>query len=160
MLVSFEVLSADSKIWIYQSGRELSEKEKSLIIKKSQSFLTEWTAHGHDLAAAVKIFFDRFIILAVDESKNDASGCSIDKSIHFIGQLGQTLNMNLLDKTSIAFQKNDQIHTLRFNEIKKMIEAGMLTESTPVFNHAITSKKELEEEWLLPAEKSWIKRYF
>jgi len=77
MLVSFEKLDPDSRIWIYQSSKKLNEEEKEFITEKTELFLIEWTAHGHDLEAAMQIQYDQFLIIGVNESVNEASGCSI-----------------------------------------------------------------------------------
>ena len=41
MLVPFEKLDPQSKIWIYQSNKKLDEAEKEFVIKNTASFLVE-----------------------------------------------------------------------------------------------------------------------
>ena len=160
MLVPFERLDSQSKIWIYQSGKKFSEDEKDFIIKKTESFLIEWTAHGNSLEAAVQILYNQFIIIGVNENINDASGCSIDKSVNYMRELGKRLNTNLLERSKVAIKENTQIKLINFSEIKYLVSEKLITSETQVFNNAIVSKKELETDWLQPAVNSWIKRYF
>ncbi len=160
MLVPFERLDSQSKIWIYQSGKKFSEDEKDFIIKKTESFLIEWTAHGNSLEAAVQILYNQFIIIGVNENINDASGCSIDKSVNYMRELGKRLNTNLLERSKVAIKENTQIKLVNFSEIKYLVSEKLITSETQVFNNAIVSKKELETDWLQPAVNSWIKRYF
>ncbi len=73
MLVSFKKLAPQSKIWIYQSNKKITEEEKEFIIPKTQSFLLDWTAHGNTLEAGMEILYDQFIIIGVNEDLNEAS---------------------------------------------------------------------------------------
>ena len=160
MLVPFEKLDAQSKIWIYQSGRKFSEEEMDLITNKTEAFLIEWTAHGNSLEAGMQIFYDQFIIIGANENINEASGCSIDKSVNHMRKLGMVLNTNLLERSKVAIKENALIKLVDFSEIKYLVSKKLIHSETQVFNNAIVSKKELETNWLQPAMDSWIKRYF
>ena len=90
MLVDFNTLPEHSRVWIYQANRSFSEEELTEIKQKLDTFITNWTAHGADLNAGYDIRYKRFIILAVDQTSQSATGCSIDASVRFIQQLEQT----------------------------------------------------------------------
>jgi hypothetical protein len=160
MLVPFEKLDASSRIWIYQSDRKLSGEEQEFIQKNTESFLVEWTAHGNSLYAGMQILHNQFLVIGVNEAVNEASGCSIDKSVNYVRELGKALNIDLLQKSKIAIKQNAQIHLVDFSEISHAISNGMISKETRVFNNAIWNKHELESSWLLPAADSWLKRYF
>src|SRR3546814_19240373 len=70
--------SDNSRVWIFQSNRELSPDEIKWAFPKLQGFISEWQAHGQALAAKVEIRYNRFIVVMVDETNSAASGCSID----------------------------------------------------------------------------------
>lgn len=159
MLVPFETLAPQSKIWIYQSNKKLEEAEKDFIIQSTEKFLAEWTAHGNSLQAGVEIAYDQFIIIGVNEAVNEASGCSIDKSVSYVRELGKALNIDLLERSQVAIKNNSQIQLIGFTEIKKMVSEGVITSDTEVFNNAVTSKEDLETNWQVSAENSWLKRY-
>lgn len=160
MLVSFTDLDPDSKIWIYQSSKKLSQEDQKFIKKQTEAFLIEWTAHGQSLQAAMQILYDQFLVIGVNEAMNEASGCSIDKSVNHIRELEQSLKLNMLDRSKVAIRDNDEIRLIEFSEIKKFIAEGSISKETEVFNNAIVSKGELESSWMQPAANSWIKRYF
>lgn len=160
MNVSFNDLGPESRIWIYQSSRKLSPEEQQFITEKTSVFLTEWTAHGNELQAGVNIFYDRFIVLGVNEAVNEASGCSIDKSVHFMRMLGEALNLDFLDRSVIAIRQNINIELISFTEIKQLISRGRISADSRVFNNAITTKEELDVQWEQPITESWLKRYF
>ena len=160
MLVPFEKLDPGSRIWIYQSNKKFTEEEKDLIRKETESFLIEWTAHGFTLESSMQILYNQFLVIGVNESANEASGCSIDKSVGHIRRLESLLNINLLERSKVAIRDHNSINLVDFSQVKRLVTEGVISKETEVFNNTIVSKKELESNWLQPAEKSWIKRYF
>ena len=87
MIVDFDIISEESRVWIYQSNRTLSPLEIIEIEDKIKDFLISWTAHGSDLQASFLIKYNRFIVISLNESFNIATGCSIDSSVRFIQDL-------------------------------------------------------------------------
>ena len=59
MIVDFDIISEESRVWIYQSNRTLSPLEIIEIEDKIKDFLISWTAHGSDLQASYRVL-DRF----------------------------------------------------------------------------------------------------
>ncbi|MBT3741263.1 MAG: ABC transporter ATPase, partial [Polaribacter sp.] len=78
MFIKYKNLPSNSRVWIYQSAREFTNKEVDFITLKSEDFINQWTRHGDDLKGSFTIKYRQFLILAVDESFNNISGCSID----------------------------------------------------------------------------------
>jgi hypothetical protein len=78
-----KILPEESKIWIYQSNRKFSDAEFSEIETDLQAFLENW-AHTTSLVSSYQLKYNRFIILAVDQDVQTATGCSIDSSVEFI----------------------------------------------------------------------------
>ena len=78
----------ESKVWIYASNRELTQKDQETIASELEPFISEWAAHGKGLLGKSSILENRFVVLVVDESKAMASGCSIDTSVRFMKDLG------------------------------------------------------------------------
>ena len=70
MLTDFNSLPDNSRIWIYQSNRKLSEEEVAQITLKTTNFLKKWTAHGANLEAGFEIKYNRFIVLGLKLIKN------------------------------------------------------------------------------------------
>ena len=87
MYVPFENLPLESKIWIYQSNRRFTDNELNKIDAELQSFVESWAAHGTGLEASYVLKYNRFIILAVNQETQMATGCSIDKSVSFIQEI-------------------------------------------------------------------------
>ena len=104
MYVPFDTLPEDAKIWIYQSNRKFSDEELAEIENDLQSFIENWAAHGTSLEASYLLKYNRFIILAVNQEVQQATGCSIDSSVAFIQGLEQKYNVDLLDKMNVTFK--------------------------------------------------------
>ncbi|QSE98268.1 hypothetical protein [Fulvivirga lutea] len=159
MYVSFDSISDNARLWVYQSSRELTTEEIAKIEPLLEQFINQWTAHGNNLQASYKIYYNRFIALAVDENLHNATGCSIDSSVNFMRSLAQNLNVDLFDRTQIAFKENDEIKIESLNNFKNKVKSGELATEVMVFNNAISLKKELEEKWILPLAESWAGRF-
>lgn len=160
MHVPFENIDHNSRVWVFQADRFFSASEIEYLHTTLKDFTQEWTSHNHVLESSFAIENHRFIILAVNESVNDASGCSIDKSVKIIKTIEEELRISLLDKTSVAFFVDDQIKTLKLLDLKNEIAKGSITENTLVFNTLVSNKAEYLEYFKCPARQTWLKRYF
>ena len=74
MIVSFDEISDDARIWIYQSNKLFSNDQIKIIKNRIQDFLNSWTSHGNELKVASKIKYCYFIIIALDQNTSLASG--------------------------------------------------------------------------------------
>ncbi len=160
MIVDFDVISEESRIWIYQSNRTLSPAEIIEIEAKIKDFLISWTAHGSDLQASFLIKYNRFIVISLNESFNIATGCSIDSSVRFIQDLEKLYDVSLLDKMNVSYRHGEFIAYKPLIEFKKMIKNRSISKKTIVFNNLINSKSEFLNNWEVPIEESWHNRFF
>jgi hypothetical protein len=161
MFVAFDTLPAEARVWVYQSNRLLTETEQTEITKFLSDFLENWTAHEQTLKASAKIICDFFLVIALDESFNVASGCSIDKQVHCIKQIEQKWNVSLLDNSQVAYLSDtNEIKFVNFREIKQAISKGKITPQTRIFNKNIATIQDLRNSFLLPAHQMWLKNYF
>ena len=150
-------LPQDSKIWIFQASRNFNEAEITDIEKTLDSFMQEWNAHGAALTAAYAIPYDRFIVLAADENKVPASGCSIDSLTRQIKTLEEKYNLGLLNRMLVSYKMGDEITTLPLNEFKKKEKQNEIPDEASVFHNGITKLSDFEEGWELPLAESWVK---
>lgn len=159
MIVPFNTLPNNSRIWIYQANRGLSEAEVTEIQEELSGFLNSWTAHGAGLKAGFEIKYNRFIIIALDQQIQSATGCSIDASVHFIQGLEKKYNIDLLDKMNVSFKQGPYVAYKPLKDFKKMIKDKAVNEKTIVFNNLVASKGEYLEHWEVPASQSWHARF-
>ncbi len=159
MLVDFNTLPDESRVWIYQASRSFSDAELQEVERSLSEFIDEWTAHGSELEAGFEIRYKRFIILALDQSKTLASGCSIDASVHFIQGLEKKYDLELLDKMNVSYKQGDFIAYKPLADFKKMARQKAVSKNTVVFNNLVTNKLEYLENWEVPASESWHARF-
>ncbi len=159
MLVPFEDLPNDSRIWIYQSNRKFSDVEVEFITKETKEFLKQWTAHGSELEAGFEIKYHRFIVIGLNQANASASGCSIDTSVRFIQSLERALGVDLLDKMNVTFYSGDFIAHKTLMEFKEMAKKKSVSPNTVVFNNLVNTKEEYLEFWEVPAKESWHSRF-
>ena len=159
MLVDFDTLPEESRVWIYQANRSFSEKEISEIEEKLKVFVNAWTAHGQDLQAGFKIVYKRFIVLALNQNLNVATGCSIDASVHFIQELEKEYGVDLMDKMNVSYKQGEFIAHKSLIDFKKMAKQKAVSKNTIVFNNLVTNIAEFKENWEVPASESWHSRF-
>jgi hypothetical protein len=160
MYIPFEQLPLESKIWIYQSNRKFSEEEVQAIETDLNLFLDSWESHGTGLESSYQIKYQRFIIIAVNQDVQVATGCSIDKSVQFIQQLEQKYQVELLDKMNVTYKTGEHIAHKTLLDFKKMAKEKAVSEHTIVFNNLVNSIEEFNESWEVPAAESWHSRFF
>ena len=155
-LESFQNFAPNSRTWVYQASRDLTDAEASEVKQLASGFAAEWKSHGAPLKAAADVLYNRFLVMMVDEDAGSASGCSIDSSVAQIRSIEQKLNIDLFDRLNLAYLNSDnELETVHANKISDAFRHGALTEETTVFNNMVTSKTELETNWRIPLVNSW-----
>lgn len=160
MIKSFTDLPETSKIWIYQSNRRFTPEEQTEIKSKIEVFLEAWAAHGTNLESGFEIKYERFIIIAVNQEVQAATGCSIDSSVRFIMELEQVYDIQLMDKMNVAFKQGEFVNYKDLAEFRKMAKSGAIGKKNIVFNNLVTTIEDYKENWEIPAEDSWHSRFF
>ncbi len=159
MLVDFNTLPDSSRVWIYQASRTFNESELKEINASLDTFIQNWTAHGNDLNAGYEIQYNRFIVIALDQSSQSATGCSIDASVHFIQQLEKKYGVELLDKMNVSYKQGEFVAYKNLIDFKTMAKQKAISKNTIVFNNLVATKGEYKTHWEVPASESWHARF-
>lgn len=152
--------SPTSRLWIYLAERPLTAQECTWAEEELKQFTDNWTAHNAALKATAEIWNQQAILLLVDESQAGASGCSIDKSVRFLEQLGASLKIDLFDRMRFAWideQCNVRFNTLQ--ELPALVKAGIIQQESLMINTLVKTLKEMEEQCLVPLHSSWQARF-
>ncbi len=160
MYLPFEELPIESRIWIYQSNRKFTDDEMTEIETAVKNFVENWSAHGTSLEASFVTKYNRFIVLAVNQEVQAATGCSIDSSVAFIQELEKKYEVDLLDKMNVTFKNGEFIAHKSLIDFKKMAKEKAVSGTTIVFNNLVNTIQEFNEAWEVPAEDSWHSRFF
>lgn len=146
----------ESRIWVYQSSRLFSLGEALEIEASLNQFTEKWLSHGAPVKGAAYLFFGQFIVLMADEQATGVSGCSTDSSVRLIKELEQQYRVNLFDRTSLAFVVKDKVQLLPLSQLQYAADNGFIQADTLYFNNLVQTKKELEENWIIPVKDSWL----
>ena len=160
MIVHFDALPNDARVWVYQSNREFTDVEVTQIASKIEEFMSTWKRHGDDLRTSYVIKYKQFIVLGVDENFNNVSGCSIDSSVHFIQEIEKEFGVDLTNKMNTAFRIGENINIVSLSDFQKFVNENKISSETIVFNNMVQSKVEFDTNWEVAANKSWHKRFF
>ena len=158
-LASAPYFSPDSRVWVYTSNRPLSADESVFAQRNLDAFCQQWTAHNQALLAKAEVFENQLIVLMVDETQAGASGCSIDKSVHFLEQLGAEIDADFFERMRFAWiDEQGKMQFANRPEFAVLVGQGSIGSETLMADTLVQTKSQLAEKWLVPYSKSWHKR--
>ena len=152
MLVEFENISDDSRIWIYASPIFLDNENQSYISKLLSNHLDTWQAHQVSLTAALTILENHFIVIALDENIAGASGCSIDTLQYKIQEIENYLAVTLTNRLNVFCLVGDKIKCISSSELSKFAN-----KETLFYDLTIQKKSDLSS-YLKPIKEGWCSR--
>lgn len=161
MFIPFDQLPLTARVWIYQAEKELTALEITAMTQVLNQFTASWDSHGTSLRNSFVILENRFVVFGVDESLNQASGCSIDKSVNVMKLLSDQLHIDFLDKTQIAYiTKENTVATFDFKNTKSTIAQQHLDAHTVVFNNLVSNVADFQSNWKVEMGNTWLAKYF
>ena len=150
----FNALHPDSRVWIFQADRGLSERDKATITAALNEFVPTWAAHGNALYGDFLLLNDYQIVVALDESKAGASGCSIDSMTRVIQGLGSDLGIDFFQRMNVLLELNGKLEIKHFAQVSEDDREKMYYDNT------IQSLSELNINWKKPATSGWLATRF
>jgi hypothetical protein len=159
-MTNYEELAADSRVWVFQANKELTETENNSISTELTNFVNGWLSHGSLLKAHFKLLHNRFIVFVVDEEGDRMCGRAVDASVRFVKELELKYKLVLLDRAVMAYMDNEgKVQGCKLDELNALVEAGKVTLSTKVFNNLVQNKAEFEKAWIIALAESWHQNY-
>jgi hypothetical protein len=149
MLVDFNTTADQSRIWIYAAEQKLTQDQENHILKAISNHLQNWEAHKVPLTAGVTILENRFIVVALDESENGASGCSIDTLQKLIQNLEKELSVSLLNRLNVFCKIEDEILCIPSFKL-----SAVANKDTLFYDLTILTKSDLNT-YLKPISEGW-----
>ncbi len=148
-----------ARVWIYQSTRPFTEMETTVLTSQINGFVREWTAHRKTLLAAGGVLYNQFIVLSVDESLNEASGCSIDASVYFIKDIENQYGVQLFERMNFAYLEGETVKTVPSSAFSALYTEGAINDETLVFDNLVNTIGTMKTAWLKPLKTSWHRRF-
>jgi len=159
MWIDFDKLPGHSRIWIYQSDRHLDDEMARQLLAFMKPFIENWEAHGSPLKGSVKILYNRFLVIGLDESFNQVTGCSTDASVHAVKEAGARFNIDFFNRTQLPFLVDNKVEVLALDKIRKKEIPANVSAETLTFNNLIDVKGDLESVWKKPVSDTWLSKY-
>ena len=153
MNIPYSELPNNSKVLIFQSDKEINEKELFLIQEDLDNFSRNWLTHGKPVRNTFKIF-NYFICFFIDESSYQTSGCSIDSVVNLIKSIGTRFNIDFFNRNNIVYLDNRQAKLLTIDNFKSLIQPDII-----IYNNLVQTKSDFENKWKIPVKESWLNRY-
>jgi hypothetical protein len=152
--------SPQSRVWVYQSNREFSASEVTEIQEKLNAFTAQWQAHGHQLKAKAEIIHNFFIVITVDETASNVTGCSIDASVRVLKEIETQYNLDLFNRFNMAYMGDNKVFSLNKEDFETLVSIKKITPDTIVFNNMVQTLEEFETKWQVPFAQSWHNTVF
>ncbi len=149
----------DYRVLIYPASRPFTAKESKVIAEKLYDFLGTWAAHGKPLSSSFKVEKNQFIVIAVDEEKEMASGCSIDSLNGLMRELDAEFELGLFDRMKASFVENGEIKTMKLQDFRNRLKNGEISRDIEVFDFSKSTYVSFLSDFLLPLKRSWAGIY-
>ena len=148
----------ESRMWFYGLQQPLTDAQAAVLRELMNGFVGQWKAHGAQLAAAYRLIGNQCLILAVDERQQQATGCSIDKSVHLLMEFGQQYGIDFFNRMLVFTADENGIQAYTPTALKAALVGGQITPETPVM-HTLAPTLGASGTGMIPLSESWAKRY-
>lgn len=144
-------------MWLFGAQRTLNDAEVLSIQGQMVDFVSGWQAHGKGLTADFCLLHRCILIVAVDESKEAPSGCSIDKVFHLLQSQKEKFDLDFFQRTLVWAMHKGELCIFNKQEIQAGLDSGEMNGEMKVFNMLSDSLMELTSgAMMLPLIESWI----
>ena len=154
----FQNLHPQSKIWIYISSDEIDGIIQNNISSLFKEFVENWKSHGQAVNGQLKFIKDNLLVVGADYFPNGMCGRAVDAQLRFINQINEGFNLDLLNRTNIAFVKEDSIVVHNYNNLDSLIKKGSVNKNTICCN--TFSTKNSDEIYLPFGESPFSTTFF
>jgi hypothetical protein len=155
-LVPFSALPDSARIWVFGSDVPITGAPADTLLSEVDQYLDQWKAHGFPLKAAREWRENRFLIIGIDPTEEQASGCSIDGLFRQLQQIQRTIGAQLVGGGRVFYRDaagktqvttRDEFSTLKSN--------GAIGPRTPVFDTSVTKLEDWKAKFEKPLAESW-----
>ena len=159
--IPFDQLPSDARLWIFAAERPLSSSESARVLEETDSFISEWMAHGAPLTAGRDLRYDQFVLVGVDERAAGVSGCSIDALVRRMQQLESVLGLELVNNAPVLYREGETIARVSRDRFAQLAASGTVGPNTRVFDNTLSRVGDLQAgKWEVKAAEAWHKQAF
>ena len=151
-------MNPESRMWFYGLKQSMDAEQARELKRIMDDFVGGWQAHGTQLAAAYRIIAHQYLIIAVDETLQQATGCSIDKSVHLLQEFGAKHHLDFFNRMLVHVMENGTFRSYSTAELKVAIAQGIVGPRTQIMNTTADTLKESGTGTLDLAD-SWASKF-
>lgn len=156
-LVPFDSLPDSSRIWIFGSDRPVTGDAATKLLSEVDKFLEAWRAHGEPLRCGRMWAENRFLVVGVDQSTANASGCSIDGLFRVLQALEREIDARLVGGGRVYYRDHHGVpQCITRAELDALVANRTIGPDTIVFDTSIVDLGEWRERFERPARKTWV----
>jgi hypothetical protein len=155
-LVPFSDLPSQARIWVFGADRPITGAAADTLLSEVDQYLGQWKAHGFPLKAAREWKENRFLIIGIDPTEEQASGCSIDGLFRQLQQAQRTIGAQLVGGGRVFYRDaSGQTQSVTREEFSGLATSGAVKPTTPVFDTSVTKLDEWNRRFEKPLNQSW-----
>ena len=151
-LVSFDSLPDAARIWVFAADPALDGAPADHLLAEVDRFLNGWKAHGVPLRCARAWRDDRFLVVGIDPTEEQASGCSIDGLFRALQQVERHVGARLVGGGRVFYRdRTGKPVMAQREELDDLVSRGEIGRATPIFDTTVTSLAEWKSRFERPA---------
>ena len=131
--MSLAHLSSDSRVWFFIANRPLTAPEEQQLQALMTEFINGWKSHGSPLLAGFELRWHALLTVAVDESVEAPSGCSIDKVFKLLQEFLIATGIDFLNRLLLLVPDGEETAQIYSRDkAQEALDCGKLDENTMV----------------------------
>ena len=154
----FDNLHPQAKIWLYLSPIKIDNDIQNNISSLFKDFVDNWKSHGLFVNGQLSFIKDNLLIVGADYFPNGMCGRAVDAQVRFVNNINEQFNLDLLNRTNIAFLKEDSITVHNYSNLDALVMNGSVNENTIYCN--TLSDKNSDEIYLPFGESPFASSFF
>ena len=130
----FETLHPSSKIWIYINTKAFDIETKKNIKSLFFNFNKDWKSHGSNIEGEIKFLNNHLMVIGAQYKPEAMCGRAVDAQVRFIATINSEFNLDLLNRTNIAFLESDSIKVHNYNNLQSLIRENLINKDSLLVN--------------------------
>lgn len=139
-------------IFIFPFANFLASNTKDAVLSQTNLFLQQWKSHEVPVKAEAWFEESQFLLVKVDPSLANPSGCSKDKLQHFMLNLAENLGISIAPPQWFWIKIGSEIHGLTKQELKILWQNDAKAGNYPMFPTWLDSERTFLELWGKPLD--------
>ncbi|HEY5220454.1 MAG TPA: hypothetical protein VIJ16_11630 [Gemmatimonadaceae bacterium] len=155
-LTTFSSLPPRARVWVFACDRSLTHDESQSLLAQVDPYLAQWKAHGAPLLSAREWGDDRFLVVGIDPTAEQASGCSIDDLFRRLRDVGVSLGTQMLGSGRVFYRDaRGTVQSVSRAEFSARAARGDVTSDTTVFDTSVIVAEDWRERFERRAGEAW-----